>query len=90
MRGGTVAVVGGSIAGCAIATAAARAGAGEVVVLERTRGRLEDRGVGLCIHDERAVELGASGRLPEGSRAPAPAAPLGGPGRHRRGRRSRW
>ncbi|WP_030716030.1 FAD-dependent monooxygenase [Streptomyces sp. NRRL F-2580] len=66
MRGGTVAVVGGSIAGCAVATAAARAGAGEVVVLERTRGRLEDRGVGLCIHDERAVELGASGTLPAG------------------------
>ncbi|MEU9083459.1 FAD-dependent monooxygenase [Streptomyces sp. NPDC048357] len=66
MRGGTVAVVGGSIAGCAVATAAARAGAGEVVVLERTRGRLEDRGVGLCIHDERAVELGASGALPAG------------------------
>ncbi|MFB7179999.1 FAD-dependent monooxygenase [Streptomyces sp. NPDC056257] len=64
MRGGTIAVVGGSIAGCAVATAAARAGAGEVVVLERTRGRLEDRGVGLCIHDERAVELGASGALP--------------------------
>ncbi|MEV8533786.1 FAD-dependent monooxygenase [Streptomyces sp. NPDC051211] len=66
MRGGTVAVVGGSIAGCAFATAAARAGAGEVVVLERTRGRLEDRGVGLCIHDERAGELRASGALPEG------------------------
>lgn len=66
MRGGTVAVVGGSIAGCAIATAAARAGADEVVVLERTQGRLQDRGVGLCIHNERAVELGASGALPEG------------------------
>ncbi|MFG2876967.1 FAD-dependent monooxygenase [Streptomyces sp. NPDC048337] len=66
MRGGTVAVVGGSIAGCAIATAAARAGADEVVVLERTQGRLQDRGVGLCVHDERAVELGASGALPEG------------------------
>ncbi|MFG2989577.1 FAD-dependent monooxygenase [Streptomyces sp. NPDC048257] len=66
MRGGMIAVVGGSIAGCAIATAAARAGAGEVVVLERTRGRLQDRGLGLCIHDERAVELGASGALPEG------------------------
>ncbi|MFC9293429.1 FAD-dependent monooxygenase [Streptomyces sp. NPDC057011] len=66
MRGGTVAVVGGSIAGCAIATAAARAGAGEVVVLERTNGRLQDRGVGLCIHDERAAELGANGALPEG------------------------
>ncbi|PWK64022.1 2-polyprenyl-6-methoxyphenol hydroxylase-like FAD-dependent oxidoreductase [Streptomyces sp. CG 926] len=66
MRGGTIAVVGGSIAGCAVATAAARAGAGEVVVLERTGGRLQDRGVGLCIHDERAAELGASGALPEG------------------------
>ncbi|MEU9305480.1 monooxygenase [Streptomyces sp. NPDC048269] len=66
MRGGTVAVVGGSIAGCALATAAARAGAGEVVVLERTRGRLADRGVGLCINNERAAELGASGALPEG------------------------
>ncbi|CAM5273259.1 FAD-dependent monooxygenase [Streptomyces avidinii] len=66
MRGGRVAVVGGSIAGCAIATAVARAGAGEVVVLERTRGRLQDRGVGLCIHNERGAELGASGALPAG------------------------
>lgn len=66
MRGGTIAVVGGSIAGCAVATAAARAGADEVVVLERTGGRLQDRGVGLCIHDERAAELGASGALPGG------------------------
>ncbi|MFD9408829.1 monooxygenase [Streptomyces sp. NPDC059989] len=66
MRGGTVAVVGGSIAGCAIATAAARAGAGEVVVVERTHGRLQDRGVGLCIHNGRAVELGARGALPGG------------------------
>ncbi|MGW0750960.1 monooxygenase [Streptomyces sp. NPDC002587] len=66
MRGGTVAVVGGSIAGCALATAAARAGAGDVVVLERTRGRLADRGVGLCINDERAGELEASGALPGG------------------------
>ncbi|MFD9356684.1 FAD-dependent monooxygenase [Streptomyces sp. NPDC060031] len=66
MRDGAVAVVGGSIAGCAFATAAARAGAGEVVVLERTRGRLADRGVGLCVHDDRAAELRASGALPEG------------------------
>ncbi|OKK22030.1 hypothetical protein AMK16_02000 [Streptomyces sp. CB00455] len=66
MQGGTVAVVGGSIAGCAFATALARAGAGEVVVLERTRGRLADRGVGLCVNDERAVELAASGALPAG------------------------
>ncbi|MEU3778071.1 FAD-dependent monooxygenase [Streptomyces sp. NPDC032472] len=66
MRGGTVAVVGGSIAGCAFASAAARAGADEVLVLERTRGRLADRGVGLCIHDERAAELTATGALPAG------------------------
>ncbi|QES52062.1 monooxygenase [Streptomyces venezuelae] len=59
-------MVGGSIAGCAFATAVAQAGAGEVVVLERTRGRLEDRGVGLCIHNDRAVELAASGALPGG------------------------
>ena len=35
MRGGRVAVVGGSIAGCAVALAAARGGADEVVVHER-------------------------------------------------------
>ncbi|BFV60863.1 FAD binding domain-containing protein [Kitasatospora sp. CMC57] len=63
MRGGRVAVVGGSIAGCAIASAAARAGADEVVVLERTSGQLADRGVGLCIHNDRAVELRATGVL---------------------------
>ncbi|WP_371616915.1 monooxygenase [Streptomyces sp. NBC_00454] len=73
MRGsGTVAVVGGSIAGCAFASAAARAGAGEVVVLERTGGRLADRGVGLCVHDDRAAELAAAGALPAG----IPAHPL--------------
>ncbi|WP_330297513.1 monooxygenase [Streptomyces sp. NBC_00503] len=73
MRGsGTVAVVGGSIAGCAFASAAARAGADEVVVLERTGGRLADRGVGLCVHDDRAAELAAAGALPAG----IPAHPL--------------
>ncbi|MFF5701769.1 FAD-dependent monooxygenase [Streptomyces sp. NPDC012794] len=66
MRGGTVAVVGGSIAGCAFASAAVRAGAERVVVLERTRGRLADRGLGLCVHDERAAELAAAGALPGG------------------------
>ncbi|WP_030200244.1 FAD-dependent monooxygenase [Streptomyces sp. NRRL S-87] len=64
--GGTVAVVGGSIAGCAFAAAAARAGADRVVVLERTRGQLADRSVGLCIHDDRAAELTAAGALPGG------------------------
>ncbi|MFK0255149.1 hypothetical protein [Streptomyces sp. NPDC090445] len=72
MRGGRVAVVGGSIAGCAFASAAVRAGADEVSVLERTRGRLADRGVGLCIHDDRAAELAATGALPAG----IPAHPL--------------
>ncbi|MFF4578031.1 FAD-dependent monooxygenase [Streptomyces sp. NPDC001373] len=66
MRGGSVVVVGGSIAGCAFASAAVRAGAGEVVVLERTGGRLADRGVGLCVHDDRAAELAAAGALPPG------------------------
>lgn len=66
MRGGRVAVVGGSIAGCAFASAAARAGAAEVVVLERTSGQLADRGVGLCIHDDRAAELTGAGALAPG------------------------
>ncbi|MET8753857.1 FAD-dependent monooxygenase [Streptomyces sp. NPDC004667] len=66
MQGGTVAVIGGSIAGCAFASAAVRAGAEEVVVLERTRGRLADRGLGLCVHDDRAAELAAAGALPAG------------------------
>ncbi|MEV7417586.1 monooxygenase [Streptomyces sp. NPDC089919] len=64
--GGTVAVVGGSIAGCAFASAAVRAGAERVVVLERTGGQLSDRGFGLCIHDDRAAELAAAGSLPPG------------------------
>ncbi|MEV7520510.1 hypothetical protein [Streptomyces sp. NPDC091371] len=66
MRGGSVAVVGGSIAGCAFASAAARAGAEQVVVYERTRGRMADRGVGLCVHDDWAAELTAAGTLPAG------------------------
>lgn len=66
MRGGTVAVVGGSIAGCAFASAAARAGADGVVVYERTPGRLEDRGVGLCVHNDRYAELEAARFLDAG------------------------
>ncbi|RAG82647.1 monooxygenase [Streptacidiphilus pinicola] len=63
MRGQRVAVVGGSIAGCAAARALHRAGAGEVVVLERASGRLQDRGVGLGIQNERYAELEAAGYL---------------------------
>ncbi|MFI6444754.1 monooxygenase [Kitasatospora sp. NPDC050543] len=63
MRDGTVAVIGGSIAGCAFAAAAARGGARQIVVLERTPGRLADRGVGLCVHNDRYAELAAAGAL---------------------------
>jgi 2-polyprenyl-6-methoxyphenol hydroxylase-like FAD-dependent oxidoreductase len=63
VRGKRVAVVGGSIAGCAAARALHRAGAGEVVVLERASGRLQDRGVGLAIQNERYAELEAAGYL---------------------------
>ena len=41
-----VAIVGGSIAGCAAAIALRRAGC-EVTVYERSRGKLEDRGAGI-------------------------------------------
>ncbi|MFC9331454.1 FAD-dependent monooxygenase [Kitasatospora sp. NPDC057015] len=61
-----VAVVGGSVAGCAFAAAAARGGARRVVVLERTRAELTDRGVGLCVHDDRYAELAAAGCLDDG------------------------
>lgn len=52
-----IAVVGGSIAGCAAALAVHRAGAGEVVVFERTVEQLEDRGVGLGISSGLYKEL---------------------------------
>lgn len=63
MRGGSVAVVGGSIAGSAFAGAAARLGAERVVVLERSPGRLEDRGLGICTHNDRFAELVDAGHL---------------------------
>lgn len=66
MRGGSIAVVGGSIAGCAFARAAARNGAEQVVVLERSPGRLEDRGVGLCVVLDRYAELVRAGHLDDG------------------------
>ncbi|WP_327682344.1 FAD binding domain-containing protein [Kitasatospora sp. NBC_00458] len=68
MRGGSVAVVGGSIAGCAFARAAARGGAERVTVLERSPGRLEDRGVGLCVVLDRYAELVRAGHLDDGIR----------------------
>lgn len=63
MRGGRVAVVGGSIAGCAAALAAHRGGADEITVYERAAGHLADRGVGLAVHDSRYAELDSAGYL---------------------------
>lgn len=63
MRGGKVAVVGGSIAGCAAALAAYRGGADEITVYERAAGHLADRGVGLAVHNSRYAELDSAGYL---------------------------
>ncbi|MET7797003.1 FAD-dependent monooxygenase [Streptomyces decoyicus] len=63
IAGAEVAVVGGSIAGCATALAAHRAGAGRVTLYERTTGRLADRGVGLAVHNARYAELAAAGYM---------------------------
>lgn len=61
MRGGSVAIVGGSIAGCATAMAAVRGGADRVSVFERVGGGLRERGVGLGMHNDRFAELEAAG-----------------------------
>ncbi|MFI5664181.1 FAD-dependent monooxygenase [Streptomyces sp. NPDC051684] len=61
MRGGKVAIVGGSIAGCAAALALRRGGAESVTVYERASGRLADRGVGLAMHNARYTELESAG-----------------------------
>ncbi|MEV8017941.1 FAD-dependent monooxygenase [Streptomyces sp. NPDC086554] len=63
MRGGKVAIVGGSIAGCAAALAAHRGGADEITVYERAAGHLADRGVGLAVHNSRYAELDSAGYL---------------------------
>lgn len=61
MRGGSIAVVGGSIAGCAAALAAYRGGAERVTVFERADARLRDRGVGIALHSDRYDELRDAG-----------------------------
>ena len=66
MQGGRVGIVGGSIAGCAVALAAARANAGEVVVFERAAGELRERGVGLVINRDRYAELRTAGFVDDG------------------------
>ncbi|MEZ0109867.1 2-polyprenyl-6-methoxyphenol hydroxylase-like FAD-dependent oxidoreductase [Catenulispora sp. EB89] len=59
-----IGVVGGSIAGCAAALAAAQAVPGAaVVVFERSAGELRERGAGIGIQHERFAELVAAGLL---------------------------
>lgn len=57
-----IGVVGGSIAGCAMAIAGSRAGA-EVTVHERSSGELQDRGFGIVIPPPLHQELVAGGYL---------------------------
>lgn len=63
MHSGRVAVVGGSVAGCAMALAAHRGGADEITVYERAGGRLAERGVGLAVHNSRYAELESAGYM---------------------------
>jgi 2-polyprenyl-6-methoxyphenol hydroxylase-like FAD-dependent oxidoreductase len=63
VTGSKVAVVGGSIAGCAAAIALNRAGC-EVQVFERSRSELEDRGSGIAIPIALRDELVAAGYMP--------------------------
>ena len=59
-----IGVVGGSIAGCAGALAAARAmPEATIVVFERSAGALRDRGAGIGIQHERFAELVSAGFL---------------------------
>lgn len=60
--GAQVAIVGGSIAGCAAALALRRAGC-EVTVYERSRGELKDRGAGIGIPGPLRDELVSTGYL---------------------------
>lgn len=65
MGGGRVAIVGGSIAGCAMALAVSRGGAEHVTVFERAGGELQDRGVGIAVNNDRYAELEAAGYMAE-------------------------
>lgn len=68
-----IGVVGGSVAGCAMAIAGARAGA-EVTVYERSDGALEDRGFGIVVPPPLHAELVAAGYLDSAMpTAPVPA-----------------
>lgn len=66
VSGSRVAVIGGSIAGCAAAIALIRAGC-EVTVYERTKGTLRDRGFGIGIPAALHEELVSLGYLEPGT-----------------------
>ncbi|HSH76502.1 MAG TPA: FAD-dependent monooxygenase [Longimicrobiales bacterium] len=63
IAGSRVAIVGGSIAGCAAAIALGKAGC-EVAVFERSSGELEDRGAGIAIPVSLRDQLQSAGYLP--------------------------
>jgi 2-polyprenyl-6-methoxyphenol hydroxylase-like FAD-dependent oxidoreductase len=63
IRGSRVAVVGGSISGCAVAIALERAGC-QVTVYERSRGELQSRGFGIGTPIPMRDELRQRGYLP--------------------------
>ena len=63
MTGRRIAVIGGSVAGCAAALALHRAGIDEVTVFERSSGGLEDRGVGIAMHSDLCRQLTEAGYL---------------------------
>src|SRR5215211_4343604 len=63
IRGSTVGIVGGSVAGCAAAVALARLGC-DVHVFERSSGALRDRGSGIMIPLGLRDDLIGGGYLP--------------------------
>ncbi|MEV5612360.1 FAD-dependent monooxygenase [Streptomyces sp. NPDC052225] len=64
--GARVAIVGGSIAGCAAALAARRGGIDAITLYERAPGALGERGVGVALHNDRYAELAAAGYVDAG------------------------
>jgi 2-polyprenyl-6-methoxyphenol hydroxylase-like FAD-dependent oxidoreductase len=65
IRGSTVGIIGGSIAGCAAAVALGRLGC-DVHVFERSSVALRDRGAGIMVPPAIRDELSDNGYLPNG------------------------
>ena len=85
IRGSTVGIVGGSIAGCAAAVALARLGC-DVHVFERSSGALRDRGAGIMVPPALRDDLIDGGYLPAG----ISQLPVGHPVVDRRRRHAGW